>query len=54
MTLSGGTTGLSLSMRLSRRLGDRMWEVRDKDGFMMRACGEREKKYVLYGWSVMA
>jgi len=44
MTLSGGTMGLSLSMRLSSRCGARICLFRERDGFMIRACGDSEKK----------
>lgn len=44
MTLSGGTTGLSRSIRLSSRFGARMCVRRLRVGFMIRACGERAKK----------
>ena len=44
MTLSGGTTGLSFKRRDSRRVGDVMWNWREREGFMIKACGERAKK----------
>jgi hypothetical protein len=44
ITLSGGTTGLSLSMSVSSFAESMTCPVRDKVEFMMRECGEREKK----------
>ena len=54
MTLSGGTTGLSLIIRDSRRLGSRTCDFRDIDGFMIKLWGERRKKNVDLGNLVMA
>lgn len=54
MTLSGGTTGLSLSISDSSRFGAMTWEFSDKLGFMIRACGDRAKKYVECGYKVIA
>lgn len=54
MTLSGGTTGLSFSISDSSRFGAMKWEFRERPGFMIRACGDRTKKYVECGYKVMA
>lgn len=54
MTLSGGTTGLSLSINDSRRFASRTWDLRFIDGFIMRLWGERRKKKVDLGNLVMA
>ena len=54
MTLSGGTTGLSLSISDSRRFASRTWDLRFIDGFIIRLCGERRKKKVDLGNFVMA
>lgn len=45
MTESGGTTGISLSIRDSR--GWRMWDSRDREGFVMNASADSNQKKVL-------
>ena len=52
MTESGGTTGMSLSIRFSS--GCRTWASRDKVGFVMKTSGDNDQKKVLEHSSVKA
>jgi hypothetical protein len=52
ITESGGTTGISLSIREARRGGERMCECRDSEGSIIRACGERANIQGEYGCRV--
>lgn len=54
MTLSGGTTGLSLIISDSKRFGSKTCDLRLVEGFMMRLWGESRKKKVECGKAVMA
>ena len=54
MTLSGGTTGLSFSIRLSNFFGAITRSTNDCVGFMITAWGDRAQKYVEWGFSVIA
>ena len=54
MTLSGGTTEMSLSIKDSRSFGAKICDFNDNLGFIIRACGETMKKNVDFGCNVRA
>lgn len=54
ITLSGGTTGVSRSINDSSFFVPTIFAIRSMEGFMMTACGDKEKKKVDCGYAVMA